>query len=141
MKYRFKHVVEYGLLRSVTGLAGLLPYRVALAIGYLLAVLTWHPWGARRRAALARLAEVFGDRFQPGEYRGIAWHAWRNLFFNVVEIMRLPRLTPQRIAQMAVMEDEVARSRISGQAMAPSSPYRTWATGIWPVWRRNPTVC
>ena len=106
MKYRFKHVVEYGLLRGVMGVVGVLPYRVALALGWLCAAASWWPSRRRRRIAVARVAEVFGDQFTPRARRWIVWQAWRNLLFNVIEIMRIARLTPARMAQMAVMEDE-----------------------------------
>ena len=106
MKYRFKHVLEYGLLRGVMGLVGLLPYRVALAMGYVLAVVSWWPARKRTHTGVTRLKEVMGEQCSERECRRIVWHAWRNLFFNVVEIMRLSRMTPARIAQLAVAEDD-----------------------------------
>ena len=106
MKYRFKHILEYGLLRGLIGVVDGLPYRVALAIAYGLALVSWRLALRRARTAVTRVTEVFGDRFTPRERRQIVWHAWRNLFFNVVEIMRIPTFTPERIAKMAVVEDE-----------------------------------
>jgi KDO2-lipid IV(A) lauroyltransferase len=105
MKYRLKHVLEYALLRAVMGLVGLLPYRAALALGWIFAAASWWPARRRTHTALERVAEAFGDQFTPRERRRIVWQAWRNLFFNVIEIMRIPRLTPARITQMAVVDD------------------------------------
>jgi Kdo2-lipid IVA lauroyltransferase/acyltransferase len=125
MKYRIKHVLEYALLRGVVGFFGLLPYRVALALGWCLALVSWWPAHKRTQAAVARVAEVFGAKFTPRERQRIVWQAWRNLFFNVIEIMRIPRLTPARIARMSVVHDEggVAEHIRSGRGAIIAVPH------------------
>ena len=125
MKYRIKHVLEYALLRTVTGCVGVLPYRVTLALGWCLAGVSW--WPARRRTytAIARVAEAFGSTFTLRERRRIVWQAWRNLFFNVIEILRIPRLTPERIKRMSVVHDEggVAEHMRSGRGAILAVPH------------------
>ena len=94
MKYRLKHLVEYGFLRGLTLVFGLLPYRACLFIAWLLALLSYGLLGSIRRRTRARLRQVFLTRFSERELSGIAWRAWRNLFFNGVEAMRVPSVTP-----------------------------------------------
>lgn len=92
MRYRWKHRFEYGVLRVVAAVMNVLPYRVALALAWVLA------WGGfnlvrfRRREALRRIEQVYGERFSVRERRRIAWLSLRNLFFNAVEMMRAPRI-------------------------------------------------
>ena len=93
MKYEPKHLVEYGLLRAVTFLVCLLPYRAALTVGWALAALAFFVFGFRRKKALKRMAGVFGDRFTPRQYRYMAWISWRNTVFNAIETLRAPRVT------------------------------------------------
>jgi lauroyl/myristoyl acyltransferase len=94
MKYRVKHLVEYGALRTVAGLVNVLPYRAALALGWGVAWLAYHLIRSRRREAERRIREVFGATHYSGrEVRAIAWLSLRNLMFTAVDIMRTPAHT------------------------------------------------
>lgn len=104
MKYRLKHLVEYGFLRGLTFVFGVLPYRACLSIAWLLALLSYGLLGSIRRRTRARLRQVFLKRFSERELSGIAWRAWRNLFFNGVEAMRVPSVTPEWTRK--VLKDE-----------------------------------
>ncbi len=87
------------------GLAGLgavvrrLPYRLALGVGWVCAVLLFHVVRFRVRAAQQRLQAVFGDQLSPRQRRQTAWVSLRNLCFNVVDILRLPLLDSAWIAR------------------------------------------
>lgn len=91
MKYRVKHVIEYGMLRGIGGLVRILPLRAALAVGWVLARLAFHVGRFRRAEAERRIRQVFGTRFAPREVSRIAWISLRNTFFNGIEVMRLVR--------------------------------------------------
>jgi KDO2-lipid IV(A) lauroyltransferase len=93
MNYRPRHLVEYGLLRSITAILGLLPYRLALILAWSVAGLLYVLGRARVREAERRIREVFGATLNETAVRRIAWCSLRNVCFNVVEIIRLPRLT------------------------------------------------
>ncbi len=93
MKYRVKHIVEYGLLRGIAGLVGVLPYRVALAFGWGIARLVFAGSGSRRERTARRIRQVLGPERSEREVRDILWVAWRNLVFNAIETMRIPRVT------------------------------------------------
>ncbi len=92
---RLKHWFEYVALLLFAGLLRILPYRVALAFGWLVARLAFHLVRFRRREAVRRIEAVFGDGFTPRQRRQIAWLSLRNLFFNMVELMRAAAFTPR----------------------------------------------
>lgn len=87
---RLKHKVEYGALRFIGGLFCALPYRWALRIGAALAWLAFYVFRFRVDEAVRRIRLVLGPACSEREARRIAWISLRNLFFNVVEILRFP---------------------------------------------------
>lgn len=93
MKHRIKHLAEYGLLRFAQTTLGLLPYRIALLLGWLLAAAGALAMPGKLRRARRRMRAVFGAEYSDRRLRRMAWIAWRNLAFNMVENMRLHRLT------------------------------------------------
>jgi KDO2-lipid IV(A) lauroyltransferase len=100
MKHRPKHIIEYVLLRGLLGLTNRLPLRGALAVGWLVAVLLFHGLRFRRAGALARLEEVFGDRYTLRERKRIAWLSLRNICFDAMESARFHKLTLKQIRKM-----------------------------------------
>lgn len=102
MKYRLKHLIEYGALRAVTGLINALPYRAALAVGWGIAWLAFHLLGSRRREAKRRIREVFGETHHtPREVHRIAWLSLRNFIFTAVDIMRTPFITQEALDRIS----------------------------------------
>ena len=100
MTYRPKHIVEYLLLRGAAAVLVALPYRAALAFGWLVAGIGFHVARFRRREAERRIREVFGDRFNKAEVRRIAWQSFRNLIFTAVDTIRGPHLTLERFEKV-----------------------------------------
>ena len=92
MRYRPQHLVEYGALRGVAALLHVLPYRAALAVAWGFAAIAFHLVRFRRRETARRIREVFGDTISDREVRRIAWLSLRNMAFNIVEMMRAPRI-------------------------------------------------
>jgi KDO2-lipid IV(A) lauroyltransferase len=113
MKYRLKHLIEYGALRFWAGLLRRLPYRCSLAFAWLLAGIAFHLLRFRRRETLRRIREVFGDRYSEREIRRIAWLSLRNIFFTAVDVVRVDRLRPDQI-QTYSDTMEVLKSAIAG---------------------------
>lgn len=83
--------VEYGVVRAVAGLLGLLPYRVALAVAALLAEIVARCSRTKVPEARRRIRESIGRDWSEREVRRVARRALRHLFFNAVEAMRFPR--------------------------------------------------
>jgi len=92
MRYRAKHVVEYAALRCFAGLVNMLPYRAALALGWVLAVPGHFVFRFRASATRDRIRQVFGDTMPPGAARRVAWQAWLGVLFTAIEALRLPRV-------------------------------------------------
>ncbi len=104
MKYRPKHIAEYLALRGLAGLVRILPLRAALALGWLIAALFFHVLRYRRAKAVARIEEVYGERFSPKERQKIAWISFRNICFNAIEASRFSKLKLKHIKKMPLYE-------------------------------------
>jgi KDO2-lipid IV(A) lauroyltransferase len=115
MTYRFKHVAEYALLRGACGLLGRLPYRLALTLGWGIAVLLWASLPRPRREARRRIRSVLGASLgSEAEVRRVTWLAWRNLVFSGIDTMRLPHLTEAWVRQAIDCEGaEVLRAQLA----------------------------
>jgi KDO2-lipid IV(A) lauroyltransferase len=88
-----KHRIEYGILRVLASVACVLPYRAALTVGWGLAWAAFHMARWRVPEARRRIEEAFGDRFDEGAVRRIAWVSLRNFAFSLIEALRMPRMT------------------------------------------------
>jgi KDO2-lipid IV(A) lauroyltransferase len=109
VKPSLRHRFEHGALRAAAGLAGILPYRAALTLGW---VAAWAGFACARRrveTAKARIRQVFGPGVSPREVTGIAWRSWRNLAFSAIEIMRAPRATAAWIRSVSECDPSVDR--------------------------------
>ncbi|MBU1910510.1 MAG: hypothetical protein KJ726_10725, partial [Verrucomicrobia bacterium] len=69
MKHRVRDYVEYGLLRGMTAVVGRLPHRAALALGWLVARLSFLLSRRRMKKFERRIAQVFGDSISARERR------------------------------------------------------------------------
>ena len=105
MKHRPKHIFEYIVLRFWLGLATLLPLRIALAIGWLMGRFFFSVMRWRRNLAIARIEQVFGNRYTPAQRKRIAWISFRNLCFNAIEAARFHKLTLEQVRQMPLYPD------------------------------------
>ncbi len=125
MKYRIKHLVEYGALRSVAGVVGRLPYRLALALGWVLAVIGFYGLRFRRAEAERRIRLVFGVQYGNAAVRRIAWESFRNLMFTAIDIIRSPGLTLERFRGMADCDffELLKRQRESGRGAVIAIPH------------------
>lgn len=130
MKYRVKHLVEYGALRGVSGLVTILPYRAALALGWGLAWLAFHVGRFRRTEVERRIREVFGERYDARGVRRIAWLSLRNLFFTAVDIMRTPHSTLDSLARITDY-GEIQRVIEAHQATGRGAIFAIPHMGAW----------
>lgn len=97
--YRPKHIAEYVALRIVTGIVMVLPQRLALSLGTLSAKLILAVRPTTQLEAERRIRQVFGDRLDDAEVSRIAAHAYRDLAWHMVELMRTPKITPDWVAK------------------------------------------
>jgi KDO2-lipid IV(A) lauroyltransferase len=110
MKHRPKHVLEYWLLKGLFLVLRILPEGMALALGWLVAAFLFHVLHWRTAEADRRLQSVFGERFDAGERRRIAWRSLRNICFNAVEAARFGNMTEERVRRLP-MHQTVRRLR------------------------------
>ena len=89
MNFNLKHIIEYVALRMIAGMARILPYKAALSLGFINAWFSFFIVGFRRKEAISRILEVFGNRISRCEASNIAWLSWRNIIFNGIEMMRV----------------------------------------------------
>ncbi len=88
-----KQLAEYYALRCIAWLVDILPYRAALFIGWLNAVLVFYVFRFRVGKAKARIRTVFGDRFSCWQVDRIAWKSYCNIIFSAIEMIRLRKVT------------------------------------------------
>ncbi len=92
MKYSVRDMVEYGFVRTVQTLLGLLPLRLAFAFAWVVMKgVFWLGFGKKRRLVAERVREVFGAEVPEAEVNRIAWLSLRNMAFNMIEMMRANR--------------------------------------------------
>ena len=89
----FKHRVEYVAFRVLAGILRILPMRCSLFLGWGGAWIAHFIARWRVPEARCRIHEVFGDSIQPAQVRRIAWQAWRNFCFSIIELVRTPSMT------------------------------------------------
>ena len=97
MRYRTKHIVEYALLRTIAGLVSIMPYRLALSVGWLVAKLASVVMRKKMQHFKKRLESVFGDTHSEQEIKKILWLALRNFCFSGIELLRVPLTSTKRI--------------------------------------------
>lgn len=106
MGHCLKHRLEYGVVWSLVGLFRLLPYRVALAVGWGIAWLGHYVFRYRRQAVYARIRQVFPD-LPPSRVRSIAWLSWRNLIFNVIDTLLVSKMDADWLQRHVVNAEDV----------------------------------
>ncbi len=117
MKPRLSHVVEYAALRAVSGLLGLLPHRVALALGWGPARLIYFFGRRLRERTRDRMRQALGGDRPDREWDRLGRLAFRNLVFTAVEGMRLPSIRTEWVARhfdvgaLQEVRDELAKGR------------------------------
>ena len=130
---KVKYLVEYLLLRTGTLLLASIPYRVALAIGWLIAFKMHWILSFRVRATRQRLQAVFGTEKSDSEIRHIAWLAWRNFVFGMIDVVRLSAMTREWFMNNVDCSDVMPRLedwRRSGTGMIVAAPHMgSWIMG------------
>lgn len=86
LRYRLKHIAEYVTMRGASAVLGHLPYRLALGIGWVAALILWCVLPRLMREARRRLRSVLVEKVgATTAARGATWRAWRNLVFSGVD--------------------------------------------------------
>lgn len=121
-----RYRVEYGAVRFLGGLFCLLPHALAQGIAWCLGRVAYGLMGKRRREALRRLRLVLGPEVPEKTLRREAWLSFRNLIFNLVDMLRirrfgvraLDRQIPQYGACIAHLREVLAQAKGRGIILA-----------------------
>ncbi|MFH0879550.1 MAG: lysophospholipid acyltransferase family protein [Lentisphaerota bacterium] len=105
MTYKISHILEYALLRVLSGVVNLLPHKGALLLGWAAAAISFPLLKSKMRRTQVRIKQVFGARYSDREVREISRRAWRTFMFNMVESMRTPRVTLPWIKKVVDLTD------------------------------------
>jgi KDO2-lipid IV(A) lauroyltransferase len=123
LKYR----IEFALLVAVKALVNALPYRAALVLGWLLALLGFHVLRFRRTEAVRRIRSVFGNNIGGRTPDAVAWEAFRNFLFTAVESMRGETVDAGWLARYMPSDgglfDTMARQAASGKGAIMTLPH------------------
>ena len=112
MAYK-KPTLKYYLvaLRGFAASFSLMPYRLALFVGFGLAWFAFHVVRFRRQEAEERIREALGDHLGDREVRRIAWISFRNFLFNGVDLLRMSRVNRAWIEKTVDYEEAVEKFR------------------------------
>ncbi|OVE74436.1 hypothetical protein BVX94_00250 [bacterium B17] len=130
MKVSFKHRVEYAFVAVIYFIVNILPYRAALAVGAFIAAITHYIFRFRVEETKRRMRIVFGDSYNEKKIDRMCWIAWRNAVFNGVEMLRVPRMTPEwtrKVYDCEVFMNHVLKQCATGKGGIIASPH----TGNW----------
>ena len=92
-----RHIIEYAAMRAVCAVFARLPYRLALVLAWCMAWFTHRVVGYRVKTARARIKAVLGTEVDDAKAKRIAWLAWRNFVFNLLDFVRLARTPVERL--------------------------------------------
>jgi Kdo2-lipid IVA lauroyltransferase/acyltransferase len=121
-----RHRFEFAVMRVMAVLLSRSPYWLALLLGFVLAIFGHYVMRYRVRQARERILQVFPD-YPPRRVRRVAWLAWRNFIFNVVDMFRLQdvdaRWIEERVAGAAAAREYVLAHCATGQGAIIASPH------------------
>ncbi len=124
MGHSIKHRIEYILACFWVWVFRVLPYRVALSIGWAAAWLGHYVVRYRKAMVYARIREVFPD-MSADRVRWIAWLSWRNLVFNLIDTMRVSKMDKawlqRHVVNVAEVEDAFTALGIPAQGIVAVS--------------------
>lgn len=123
---KWKHGFEFAVLRGLSLLLSKTPYRFALTIGFGLAVFGHYVMRYRKAEAFARIRQVFPE-YSPKRVRKVAWLAWRNFIFNMLDMFRLEsvdtRWIEKHVEGSAEAREHILQHCATGQGGIIASPH------------------
>lgn len=91
MMKKIKYRLEYIAVVAIIAAVNLLPYRLALKLGDIIAFLGFSVIRIRRNVTLENLKNSFKDKYSDREYRKIGFRAYRNFAYSMIEYSMFPR--------------------------------------------------
>jgi lauroyl/myristoyl acyltransferase len=104
MGRRIAHGAAYWVWRGAAVLAQRLPQWILYPLAAALGELAYSAWGAKRRIAKENFARVLDRPAGHRDVARVARRSFRNFAKYVVEIMRFPRLRPEDLERLVVID-------------------------------------
>ena len=127
MMLLIKQLAEYYALRCVAWIVDILPYRAALFIGWLNAVLVFYVFRFRVGKAKDRIRLVFGSKYSNWQVDRIAWKSYCNIIFSAIEMIRLHKMTLEWTASVTnfipIIENRIKKHTSTGKGAIIAVPH------------------
>ncbi|MEE9554879.1 MAG: lysophospholipid acyltransferase family protein [candidate division Zixibacteria bacterium] len=115
MMKKIKYRLEYIALVTVLTVLSLLPYKLALKIGDIIAFLGFSVVRVRRNVTLENLRNSFRDKYSEKEYRKIGFNAYRNFAYSMIEYGMFPKFKKKGFpGSLTVEGEENLKSALEG---------------------------
>lgn len=136
-----RYYLEYAALRAACGVVNALPYSAACALARGFASFAFHVVRFQRARTLRRIHAVFPEK-SDAECREIALGAARNMFQNIVEMIRAPRLDrawmDAHVRDIAVNSEKVRALAAEGHGVVIMVPHMgNWDLAAWALARHG----
>src|SRR5258708_22063143 len=136
-KSSFQIRIEYFAARSILGFIGVLPRRVAIAVGVLIARIGYLFLGRLRKVGMRNLKIAFPE-LPESEHTNVLKGAFDNLGRMLGEVSQFPCATPKKLEQIVQFDfdpDEQARfnaERAKGRGVILAGPHLgNWEIGVF----------
>ena len=100
MGTKIKHLMELLLIFILSIFLRILPLKISFLLMWFIAYVFHYILRFRKKEALGRIECLYGDRLSSKEIKKIAWRSWRNLCFNILELMRIDKLSVKYIRKI-----------------------------------------
>ncbi|OGV70888.1 MAG: hypothetical protein A2283_03630 [Lentisphaerae bacterium RIFOXYA12_FULL_48_11] len=126
MMLLIKQIAEYYALRCVAWVVDILPYRIALFIGWLNALLIFYIFRFRVGMAKNRLRQIFGNKYSNWQLYRIAWKSYCNIIFSAIEMIRLHKMTLEwtaSVTNFSPIIDNIKKHTLTGKGAIIAVPH------------------
>ena len=128
MIMKIKHILEFCIIFLLSIIFKILPLKISYAIMWMIAFFFHRILNFRRKEAINRLTYLYKETLSFKEIEAIAWNSWRNLCFNILEIMRYNKLSQKSIAKMGLSS---SLNALKDRRQNKSVIYATIHMGNW----------
>ncbi len=121
-----QYLVEYALVRGLSGIVGLLPERLAVAAGKTLGLLYWSVAFFRRRVARQNIEKAMPGEMTPGEVRRLVKRVFIHLGLTAIEALWIRnRINKENIKERFPVEgaEAVGREHAAGHGTIGFTPH------------------
>ena len=128
MIIKIKHILEFCIIFLLSIIFKILPLKISYSIMWIIAFFFHRIINFRRKEAINRLTYLYKESLSSKEIEAIAWNSWRNLCFNILEIMRYNKLSQKSISKMGLSS---SLNALKDRRQNKSVVYATIHMGNW----------